>query len=335
MNTVIHQINQVDLKKIDYNGPFDIDDIGKFTYITYDGKPFVIQTPTMFSGESSGPSDGIIMVPLIGKTKRTTCMMNNFFDALDKKFVRDIEKNAKALGLTNEYKYNSIVNIHSISKKRYVVFRLVNKNNFETAVFDESKTIIPQEDYGKAFESCKFIRLIFEIASLFVNHTKKSIHVALKVYQVEITDLKQMRIVNPIREYAFVDSDSQSKMHDLIKNEMDICGIIDTNDLNVFSLKNNVTVPKTSTQIQKNNQPPKKPDSSVPRSERESRCPVDQIIKRVFDSESNKTSHSPINREQNKPIKADTESDGELSELNELDNLTVLTENDEISHDDE
>lgn len=256
MNTQIYQLSKIDFKNIGYNGPFNVDDMGNFTYITYAGKPFIVQTPTMILGDTTTPTDNLVYVPLVGKTKEITTMLNDFFYSLDKKFIGDIEKNAKKLGVTNEYKYNAIVTNHHITKKPYVAFRLLNKNSFETNVFGENKVPIPPSNYMKAFESCKLIKLIFEIASLFVNHQRKSIHINLKVYQVKITELKQMQTLNPMKDYAFVDSDSQ--LHDGIKNEIEICGLIEKEDEPKVEVKEKVAKKSPPKKEPPKKEPPQK-----------------------------------------------------------------------------
>lgn len=228
MNTQIFQINQVDFKSISYKGPFDMDDIGKFIYVVHNDKPLIVQTPTIVLGESTSPNENdILCVPLTCKTKKLTNALSNFFNTLDKKFMNDIVLSAKNLEITNDYKYTTLVNTQQTTGRDYVLFKLLHKNNFDTIVFDESKAVIPPSNYTKAFETCKFIKLIFEISALFVNHLHKSINVIMKVYQVKITELKQLRITNPLKNYSFVDSDNQNQVHDIIQNELNMFGLID------------------------------------------------------------------------------------------------------------
>lgn len=225
MSTKIYQLNQVDIKKIGYDGPYDVESIGKFTYINYEKQPLIVQTPTLLLGDTINRKENILYVPLIGKSSRITNYVNEFFTNIDKKITMDIEKNAKPLGIeTGDFHYNPIIQTHATTQKPYIVFKLINKNSFETLVFDDTKKLISPDNYLKKLETSKFIKLIFSISSFFVNFKKKSIDINFKVYQIKLTDIKQLPLTNPIKEYSFIDSDSQ--LHDLIRTEIDAYNLI-------------------------------------------------------------------------------------------------------------
>lgn len=207
---IIYKIADIDLNTIEYSKKKN-----NIIFLSKDGNPILLETPELYCVDKieeikTKYSTHSLLVTLCGKD-------DNFFEALDDKFVADGKKNMDKWG-TRGFIYKSIV--RNVDDKDSgdcydngaVKLKFIKSKNFNTLVFDENKNIINPSDYSNKLNGDMYIKTILELVGLWFRDNVYGIYI--KLHQVKLC--KKPKICKQL--YAFMDSNSSSDCDNDVNN---------------------------------------------------------------------------------------------------------------------
>lgn len=127
-----------------------------------------------------------LLVTLNGKDNNSTLVCVNFFNNLDKKIITDCKKNIGILSSnkTNKIMYKSIIQHIDDDNDEYDNGVLRIKFNKRTLVFDSDNKLVTQDQYNKIFDGDTYVKMIFELASLWLIDNIFGVY--LKLHQIKV-----------------------------------------------------------------------------------------------------------------------------------------------------
>ncbi|AYV78888.1 MAG: hypothetical protein Edafosvirus44_3 [Edafosvirus sp.] len=208
MSISIYKLNDVDINKITYSSPFDID--GKtIIYINYMNKnQLLVQVPSLVSNDPIDNNE--IVLPLQAKNNKLTESVNNFFKSLDDKIVNDIRKNAKAWKIKGNIKYRAIVSVMEDSNDKIyenglIRLKLLDQTDFTTKIYNKKRELLSKNEYIELLNRNCFVKSIIELSSIWFNNDIITLNI--RTHQLRITN-KIPKIIQ-VDKYSFSDSEEE------------------------------------------------------------------------------------------------------------------------------
>ena len=180
-----------------------------------------VQIPSLVINNSY-KNNGYIILPLNGKNRKTTEIVNTFFKTLDKEIVEHIKRSIAVLRKTNkisatDISYRAIVNElegddDEIYKNGLIRYRL---DMPETVVYDDKKNVIPQNNYQNAFVKGVYVKSIIEISNISINTKTGNVVLNIKPLQLRVQDETIEK--SELKAYSFYDDseeDTDSEKND-------------------------------------------------------------------------------------------------------------------------
>lgn len=193
--TKIFKLDELDFSKITYSEP-DIGKTSNIIYMTYNNnQSILIETPELYCVDKieqnkTKYTTHELIITLYGKNQKITDETKKFFENLDNKFIDLFKKNKNIwLSESKNIKYKSIIRYIDEDNNYYengvIKIKFIKTKNFTTLLFDKNKNIILQEDYEKVLSGNVYVKIIFEIVSIWIKNNIFGVY--LRPYQIKVS----------------------------------------------------------------------------------------------------------------------------------------------------
>lgn len=203
---MIHRISEIDFDKISYSAPVNIQN-NIVVYINYNKtSPLLVTVPSLLAIDQVNDKNEILL-SLTAKDDKNNNSVREFFKQLDQKFINDIKINAKTWKIkTNNVSYKALVNIIEENQAGIIKFKIIEKEDFATRVYNKEKQQLNKEEYKNVIKKDCYIKSIIEISSIWFN--SENIVIFIKTHQIRVSFKKKPLSLDV---YAFSDSDDQQQ----------------------------------------------------------------------------------------------------------------------------
>jgi len=200
-----------------------------------DKHPIFFETPELFcidkiNVNKTKYSTHELLIALVGLNNTNTEIIINFFKTLDNKFIDYGKKNINIWPFTDKsIIFTSTIRQIDIDSLNYnncydngsLKMKFIKNEKFNTLAFDKNNNTIETSDYDKYFIGNIYVKLIFEVASIWIKDNIYGLYLKLHKIKIVNTEQKLLNNISNCNMKYYLENNSDNNLENNSDNNLE------------------------------------------------------------------------------------------------------------------